>query len=196
MKRKRSALPTAAPISPQDALPPPPKPGPQVAALRNGPDLYEDDPGDDAAPDPEVQAKRRSEAKTARYHFAGHPLHKFSMGRKRLLLDIRCAVGAGPFGKMDSLFGDALRFTWLCLQENEALENMRAGFDLPGKAFFPLVQRFQIAIDRWADANEALITANEEAMVDTFLAAWRDGEVTEAIPESAAHGSGGGDVGN
>lgn len=198
-RRKPSiTLPPADPISPQTPAVAAPRPGPQIARpaapLHNGPEIYEDEPGEGDTP--EAQAARRAQAVKAVYHFAGTPLKKFSMGRKRLLLDIRAASAPGPFGRRDSLFGDALRFTWLCLQDDELLRQMKFGFHLPGLTAWPLANRFQEAIDVWADANEDVITRHQQAMIDTFQDAWEDTIVTEAIPESAANAGGNSDAGN
>lgn len=201
MSRRKPATPTlppADPISPQSPAVAAPRPGPQIAqpaaALRNGPEIYENEPGEDDTP--ENQAARRAQAVKAAYQFAGTPLKKFSMGRKRLLLDIRGASAPGPFGRRDSLFGDALRFTWLCLQDDETLRQMKFGFHLPGLTAWPLANRFQEAIDVWADANDEVIRLHQTEMVDTFLEAWEDTLVTEAIPESAANSNASDDVGN
>lgn len=160
--------------------------GPQIARgprLVNEPEIYEDEP---PLADPSAQAADRAKAYAARYQFAGTALQPFSISRERLLLDIRGASGAGDFGRMDVLFGDALRFVWLCLQTGEDLERFQAGIGLPGLPSWPLNRRFQMAIDRWTEANADAVRKHRAELVDTFLDAWRDSQITHAIPESAA----------
>lgn len=190
MKPKRSnpaALATSPSLTPQTrSAPTAPIRGAQVAAtprIQLDPELYENEP---EIVDPAAQAEARAKAFSARYQFAGTALQPFTKSRERLLLDIRGASGAGELGRMDTLFGDALRFTWLCLQTGQQLESFQAGVGLPGLNSWPLYRRFQIAIDRWSETNSEIVSANREAMVDTFLDAWRDSQITHAIPEAAA----------
>lgn len=190
-------LDTSPPLSPRQAVAAPhQRHGAQLATgprLVSDSALYEDHPG---PPDPEEQAGARSQAFAARHSFAGVALEPFSKSRERLLLDIRGASGAGEFGRMDVLFGDALRFTWLCLQKGNDLERFQAGIGLPGLPSWPLYRRFQIAIDRWAEANSEAISRNREAMIDTFLDVWRESQIVHAIPESSSIEDGAGDEGN
>lgn len=199
MKPKRSK-PSVLATSP--SLTPKAKPAPaatirgaQVASAPRivlDPEIYENETD---AVDPAAQSEARAKAFSARHQFHGTALQPFTKSRERLLLDIRGASGAGELGRMDTIFGDAMRFTWLCLQDGKQLESFQAGIGLPGLNSWPLYRRFQIAIDRWSEANSEIVSANREAMVDTFLDAWRESQITHAIPEAAAN-AGDDDSGN
>ena len=162
--------------------------GPQVAV----PDSYEDEP----SPDLERLAEGRQKAFAARFQFAGQELQPLSVTRNRLLMDIRAASGAGEFGRMDCMFGDALRFVWLCLHDGRQLEKFQSGAGLPGLESWSLYRRFQIAIDRWADDNSDFVSAHESEMIKTFQAAWLANQSTHAVPESADHNAEDDDAGN
>lgn len=187
MKTKKSKLAASPPLSPSQSSPSPALiRGAQVASgprIVNDPGIYENEDDD---LDPAAQAEARKAAFSARHQFAGMALEPFTKTRERLLLDIRAAVGAGDLGRMDTLFGDGLRLHWLCLQSGHDLERFQAGIGLPGLNSWPLYRRFQIAIDRWSEANADIIGTHREAMVDTFLDIWRDSQLTHAIPEAAA----------
>ena len=165
--------------------------------LRKGPhiavsDSYDDEPKVDL----EKLAEGRQKAFGARFQFAGQALQPFSITRERLLLDIRAASGAGEFGRMDSLFGDGLRFVWLCLHDGEQLERFQAGAGLPGLSSWPLYRRFQMAIDRWTDQNSELVRKHRDDIVDTFLDAWKANQLTHAVPETSDHNDGDDEAGN
>jgi len=162
--------------------------GPQIAV----PESYDDEPKVDLA----KLAEDREKAFAARFQFAGQPLQPLSITRERLLLDIRAASGAGELGRMDSLFGDALRFVWLCLHYGDQLERFQSGSGLPGLASWPLYRRFQMAIDRWAEQNTAIVRKHQGEIVDTFLDAWKSNQSTHAVAESSEHNAGDDDAGN
>jgi len=135
----------------------------------------------------------RERAFSARFSFAGHPLHLFGSGRKRQLLDIRGAMGAPPFGSINALHGDAIRLLWLCLHDGKTLEAMQAGIGLPGNVRMPITARFQNAMDRWADANDELLrepgTPDDEGdssplIIELFLEIWQQSEAPRAISAS------------
>lgn len=181
------ALPVSPPLL-HSSTPPPSPPGPHVSAappasLNLDPELYQDEEHFD----PAAQQLARDRSFGARFSFANQPLQKFSFSRRRLFLDMRAAAGAGPIGRIDGMFGDALRCIWLCLQDGEALESMKAGLGLPGSSTLPLLHRFQIAVDRWADANEDMLNPKQTELVDTFTEIWLDSQRGQAIHESAAN---------
>ena len=179
--KKKTTLPTSSPLVGTSERKQPAK-LPRGAQLIT-PESYEDEPDYDEW----KYGVQRKEAFSARFQFAGTPLQPFSISRERLLLDIRSASGAGEFGRMDSLFGDGLRFIWLCLQDGETLERFQSGAGLPGLSSWPLYRRFQLAIDRWTDANADLVRKHRGDIVDTFLDAWKANQATHAVPESADH---------
>lgn len=185
-KTKRPTLPASPPLTAQPA--PAPQRGPALAPETRAslpPAIsFDDDQDEPPMEPPEEQAAKRKAAIHAKHTFAGHALRPLSISRERLLLDIRSAAGAGAFGRMDSLFGDALRFVWLCLHDGDHLEAMEGGIGLPGSTSQPITVRFQLAIDRWSDRNAALIRQHRDAMVDTFISAWGDNQRTQVVPES------------
>ena len=162
--------------------------GPQIAVS----DSYDDEPKVDL----EKLSEGRQKAFSARFQFAGQALQPFSITRERLLLDIRSASGAGEFGRMDSLFGDGLRFVWLCLHDGEQLERFQSGAGLPGLSSWPLYRRFQMAIDRWTDQNSELVRKHRDDIVDTFLDAWKANQITHAVPETSDHNAEDDEAGN
>lgn len=120
-----------------------------------------------------------------RHAFRHRPLHKFSIVRKRLLLDIRAAAGSPPIGTMEALLGDALRWLWLCSLDAQALESAQCGIGMPGTPGVAIALRMQLACDRWAEAQE-ITPAEQNAAVDSFLNDWLATERTVAVDAGAS----------
>lgn len=128
---------------------------------------------------------------TQRHHCREKLLEKFSLTRKRLLLEIRAAADAPPFGRMEALHGDAMRWLWLCWHEGESLEKAQSGLGLPLDRSVPMPLRMQLAIDRWCDA-QAFTSQEIAAAVNSFLEDWLASERTEPV-DAADTGTGTGD---
>lgn len=141
-------------------------------------------PFEDPAPLKPAQASREGEYQQ-HHAFRGRPLHKFSIVRKRLLLDIRAAAGSPLIGTMEAMLGDALRWLWLCSQDAQALESAQCGIGLAGSRESPLPLRMQLACDRWAEAQE-ITPAEQNAAVNDFLDDWLATERTVAVDAGAS----------
>jgi hypothetical protein len=134
------------------------------------------------APAPITRTER-----AAAHHLAqswnDQPLHKFSLTRKRLLLEMRAAAGAPPIGRMEALLGDALRWLWLCQLPDAQVEALQSGAGLPLTRDVPLPARMQIACDRWADAQAQL---DQGEVVQLFIDAWLASEATLTVSPTSA----------
>jgi hypothetical protein len=127
--------------------------------------------------------EQRQTAFDATRSWNGKALQPFSIKRRRLFLDMRSVTTSAPFGNVDAMFADSMRFVFLCAHSDTEIIDLIAQ---SSRSRSPQAVELQNACDQWMEEHSTELLRDQAEVAELFTTTWLGIRLVQ--PDSAMGG--------